>query len=94
MLGLEARSKLILFYTKFYVKRVSFLASACTAKLPAFFQRIQTEERVLRVNKNKSTGENALNGDHLGTEGNHESSNNKRNLFWVFLQICDPCFNH
>ena len=44
------------------------------------------------VNKTKSTGENAFNGDHLGTEGNHESSNNEKDLFWVFLLICVLCF--
>ena len=64
-----------------------------TVKLPAFIQRFQTEERVLGVNKTKSSGKNAFNGDHLGTEGNHESSNNEKNLFWVFLQICDRFFN-
>ena len=62
-------------------------------RLPAFFERFQTEERVLRINKTKSSDENALNGNHFGTQGNHESSNDEKALFWVFLQICDPCFN-
>ena len=64
-----------------------------TAKLPAFFRRFHTEERVLWVNKTKSAAENAFNRDHLETGGNPESSNDKKNLFWVFLLICDPCFN-
>ena len=63
------------------------------AKLPAFFQRFQTKEHVLSINKTKSSGENAFHGYHFETEGNHESSNDKKTLFWIFLQICDPCFN-
>ena len=54
-------------------------------KLPAFFQRFQTEERVLRVNnKTKSNRENAFHGYHFETEGNHESSNNEKK----------PCFGY
>ena len=64
-----------------------------TVKLPVFFQRFQTEEHILRVNKTNNTVENTFNGDHLGTEGNHGLSNNEKNLFWVFLQICDAYFN-
>ena len=64
-----------------------------TVKLTAFFEKFQTEEHVLRVNKTKSSDENTLNGNHFGTEDNHESSNNEKTLFWVFLQICKPCFN-
>ena len=52
-----------------------------TAKLLAFIQRFQTEERVLGVNKTKSSDKNAFNGDQLWTEGNHESSNDEKNLF-------------
>ena len=62
-------------------------------KLPAFFCRFQTEERVLRVNKCKITGGNTFNGDHFEIEVNHESSKNEKTLFWVFLQICYPYFN-
>ena len=51
------------------------------AKLPAFFQRFQTEELVLRFNKTKSTGESALNGDYFGSKSNLESSNDKKTLF-------------
>ena len=72
---------------------VFYCAATVTAKLLAFCQRFQTKECILRVNKSKSTGENAFNGDHLGTEGNHEPNNDKKNLFWIFFQICDPCFN-
>ena len=51
-------------------------------ELPAFFQ---TGEFVLRVNKIKTTGENAFNGDHFGIEGSHVSSNDKKAVFWIFL---------
>ena len=64
-----------------------------TVKLLVYFLRFQTGERVLRVNKSKITGENTFNGDHFEIEGNHESSKDEKTLFWVFLQICDPCFN-
>ena len=58
-----------------------------TAKFPAFISRFQSEEWVLRVNQSKITGENILNEDHLETEGNHGSSKDEKNLFWVFLQV-------
>ena len=45
------------------------------------------------LNKSKITSENTFNGDHFEIEGNHESSKDEKTLFWVFLQICDPCFN-
>ena len=64
-----------------------------TAKLPAFFLRFQTKERILRVNKSKITCENTFNGDHFEIEGNHGSSKDEKLLFWVFLQTCDQCFN-
>ena len=56
-------------------------------KLPAFFQRFETEERVHWVNKTKSTSENAFNGDHLGTEGNHESSNDGKKFVGCFCRF-------
>ena len=43
--------------------------------------------------KSKITGKNTFNGDHFEIEGNHESSKDEKTLFWVFLQICDQCFN-
>ena len=64
-----------------------------TLKLSAFFLRFQTEERVLKVNKSNITGVNTFNGDHFGIEGKHGSSKDQKTLFWVFLQICDQCFN-
>ena len=36
-----------------------------TAKLPAFFQRFPAKERVLRDNKTKVIGDNALNLNHF-----------------------------
>ena len=45
-----------------------------TLKLPAFFLRFQTKERILGVNKNKITGENTLNGDDFDIQGSHGSS--------------------
>ena len=62
-------------------------------KLLAFFLRFQPEERVLRVNKSKITGENSFNCDHFEIEGSHGSSKNEKTFFRVFLQICDQCFN-
>ena len=62
-----------------------------TVKLPEFL-RFQAEERVLRVNNSKITGEDTFNGDYSGTEGNHGSSKEEKILFWVILQIYDRCF--
>lgn len=45
------------------------------------------------VNKTKITGKNVFNGDQFGTKGNHESSYEEKSFFWVFLQICEPCFD-
>ena len=56
-------------------------------------QRFQTEEHALRVNKSKIAGGNTFNVDHFETEYNHESHYVDKTLFWVFLQICDPCYN-
>ena len=64
-----------------------------TEKLQSFFQRFQTEECVLRVNKSQITGENTFNGNHFGTECNHESNDDEKTLFRVFWQISDPWFN-
>ena len=56
-----------------------------TVKLPEFFLRFQAEERAVRVNNSKITGENTFNGDYSGTEGNHGSSKDEKCLFWVIL---------
>ena len=61
-------------------------------KLPTFF-KFQTEKHVRRVNKSEITGENSFNGDHFEIEDNHESSKDKKTLFWVFLQIRDRSVN-
>ena len=67
---LEARSKLILFYTKFSVNRARFsrlhvLVCCCAAnqyrEVTGILLGFQTEECVLRVNKSKVTGENTFN---------------------------------
>ena len=65
-----------------------------TLTLPEFFLRLQSEEGVLAVNKSKIIGENTFNGDHFQIEGNHGSSKSEETLLWIFLQICDYCFNH
>ena len=52
-----------------------------TVKLPTFFWRFQTKERVLKVNKSKITGKNTFNGYHFDIEGDHESSKDKKTLF-------------
>ena len=64
-----------------------------TLKLPAYLLIFQTKEHVLRINKSKITAKNSFDGDHFESEGNHESSKDEKSLFWVFLQICDQCFN-
>ena len=102
MLGLEAKSKFNAFCTNIYVKRAIILACTCTnlllCKKPLqwsyrhFFKRFQTEQRILTVNKSKIIGEKTLNGDHFGTERNHELNNDEKTLFGVFYQICDKCF--
>ena len=53
----------------------------------------QTEEHIVRVNKSEITGENVFNGDVFGIEDNHESSNDEKTWFYIFLQICYLCFN-
>ena len=63
-------------------------------KLPAlFFLKSQTEERILRVNKSEITGENAINGDLLEVEDNHESSKDENTWFLVFLERFYPLLN-
>ena len=62
-------------------------------KITSFFLRFQIEESVQRINKKKITGKNTFNKNHFGIEGNHGSSKDEKNLFWVFLQISDQCFN-
>ena len=51
-----------------------------TLKLAALLLRCQTEERVLKVNKSKITGENTFNRDHFEIECNHRSSKDKKNF--------------
>ena len=58
-----------------------------------FFLRLQTKERILRVNKSEITSENTFNWDHFDIEGNHESSKDEETLFLVLLQTFDQCFN-
>ena len=62
-------------------------------KLPTIFFRIEIEERVLRLNKIKITGENIFNGDHFVIEGNYGSSKDANILFGIFFQIFDQCFD-
>ena len=44
----------------------------------SLFLRFQTEEQVLRVNKNKIIVENTFNRDEFGIEGKHGSSINEK----------------
>ena len=64
-----------------------------SVKLAAFLLSFPTKESVLRVSKSEITGKNAFNGDLVEIEDNHESSKEVKTLFYVFLQICYPCFN-
>ena len=63
-----------------------------TVKLTAFSWKFQTKGRFLWVNKSKITVKNTFNEDNLAIAGNHEANKDKKSLFWVFLQICCPCF--
>ena len=58
-----------------------------TVKLPAFFLRFQTGERILKVNKSKITVKNTFNGDHFETEGNHESIKDEKTFFGYFCRF-------
>ena len=101
---LEARNKLIRFYTKFLVKRSNFwhlnvLVCCYTAneygEITGIFQIFRTAVRTLSVNETKITDENTFNRDYVGIKGNHESDNDEKALFLVFFfLIRDPCFNH
>ena len=93
---LEVRSKLILFYTKFWVEpdfwRLHVLVCCCAAnqytEITDIFLRFQTEEHILRVNKSKITGKNTFNGDHFEFEGNHGKVKTKKfcfGYFWWFV---------
>ena len=62
-------------------------------KLPTFFFKFQTEERVRRVNKSEITGEKFFSGDHFEIGDNHESRKDEKFLFRQFLHICDQSFN-
>ena len=52
-----------------------------TAKLPAFYQRFQTEEATLWVKGAKITIENVFNGDLFRNEANHEYIKNEETFF-------------
>ena len=54
-------------------------------KLPKFYLRFQTEERILRVKKSEITDENAFHPDFFEVEGNHEASKDEKTWFQVFL---------
>ena len=55
--------------------RVHVLVCCWAAKqyseISGIFSKLQTEERVLRVNKRKISGKHIFNGEHFGTEGSH-----------------------
>ena len=65
-------------------KCTSLLQQIRTTKLPAFFQRFQTEECALRVHETKITAENAF---HFGTEGNNESDNDEKPCLRYFSRF-------
>ena len=45
-----------------------------------------------KIKENNVASEKNYNRNSFVIEGNHESSNDKKALSWVFLQIFDPCF--
>ena len=54
-------------------------------KLTPFFQRFEAKEHILRDDKTKVIGDNTLNLNYFESEINHESSNNKKFLFFAFF---------
>ena len=62
-------------------------------KLPTFFMRFQSHDRISRVKKSKITSQNTFNGYNFHVKGNHESIKNEKTLFQVFLQNIKSCFN-
>ena len=59
-----------------------------TVKLQAFYLRFQTAQRVLRVNKSETTGQNTFHEDLFEIEDNHESSKEEENLFLdIFVDL-------
>ena len=79
----------------FYALTNQFAAAeeTSTVKLPAFFLRFETEERVLRVDKSEITGENTFHEDLFDIEDNHKEGNDKKTWFQAFLQIRYWYFN-
>ena len=77
--------------------RLHVLVCCCVAdqytKVTGIFLRFQNEKHVLRVNKSEITDENTFSKDDFETERNDGSSKDEKTLLWVFLQICDQCFN-
>ena len=64
-----------------------------TEKFTVFFKRNQTQVRAVNINETKITTGKCFSSDRFGFRDNHELNNDKRILFWVFLQIHEPCFN-
>ena len=58
-----------------------------TAELPAFFERFQTEEHVLRVNKIQSSDENALMEIILRLKIAMNLVATKKTCFWCFCRF-------
>ena len=54
-------------------------------KLPTFFSRFESEERVLRVKKGNILKK--FNAYHFGIEGNHGSINTKKVCLWYFRRF-------
>ena len=67
--------------------------SNSTTKLEAFFETLLNDVRPLGVSGSKGAAEKAFNGNLFGMESKQDSNNDKKVSFYVFLQICKPCFS-
>ena len=63
------------YFGRFVTRNLVTAQQISTVKLPRLFQRFQTKQPVLKVNKSKITAANTFNGDTFETECNSESNN-------------------
>ena len=95
---LEARSKLTMFYTKFWVNRARFLASICTSLVPRsksvqwnYLHFLEVSNRTARSTKVRLLVKTYL-MDMILTLKVTMIQLKTKTLFLVFPQICYLCF--
>ena len=99
----EGRSKIMPFYTKTWVKMIKSLGSYWTSSLLGsnpvqqnyryIFKDFKPKSTLWGLNETNITSKKAFNGIYFKKEGNHESNNWQKWLFWVFSQIFDSRIN-